>query len=322
MILVQRCNGQSLATHEDLKEPQRYDQLADNAMKSSKSLGARAYLKSLQFALDKKPHQIDRLLLKSLPPVDQRRLEAIWTSRNRGLSNGLDMYLVPQTVKQAALLLSHDWPRATATLEWFNTVVSLLSPRSAVEMGCGAGFLLSFLRSKHPDLRIQGIDAAENLVRIAESLCGENLIAANYLVKEPDGSYDAVLCDFGFDMANFKPSRTPHSVSACGGIEYCPGCSDDLKLQLDEYFSAWRNWGGPEAHFAMAGRIPGFGPLKAFVLAAKDAGWALSLDQCRILTVRNTVGEVERVPALLFKAGSPTGVTADLEAIAAFYSGV
>src|SRR4051812_22113544 len=99
--------------------------------------GARAFLKANGFLTETKPERIDSALLKSLDPGNRRRIKDIWAVRNMGLSSGLEMYEVPQTAKQAALLFSHDWPRAAATMEWFGDVVRRLGCRSVAEMGCG-----------------------------------------------------------------------------------------------------------------------------------------------------------------------------------------
>jgi hypothetical protein len=290
-------------------------------MRTSSPLGARAYLKSIGFVFDKKPHQLDRLLLKSLRPSDQEHLQAIWASMHAGLSNGLAMYLVPKTTKQATLLFSHDWPRIAATLEWFDRAVEYLSPSVVVEMGCGAGFLLRYLSSRHPSLNFQGIDAAANLIGIAKDLMGKDLIVGDYLATKPDRAYDLVVCDFGFDAANLNPSQTPHSTAVCGGLQYCPGCSDDLKLQFEEYMKAWRRWGNAQAHLAIAGRITDFGMLRAIILSANDVGWVPLMDASKILRVRNLADEPEKFPALIFAPDSRSNTVLELDRIARFYAG-
>lgn len=288
-------------------------------MLTTQSLGPRAFLKSLGFILDKKPHQIDRLLLKSLSPEDAAALQLVWSSRNAGYSHGLGQYLIPKTLKQAALQFSYDWSRVVATMEWFDQVVRKLGPNSIVEMGCGAGFLQSFLRSQHPAIDFQGVDAAKNLVAIGSELSGGTLVAEDYLLAEPDRTYDLVLCDCGFDMARFKPSTTPHSITTCADAQFCPGCSNDLKEQFDTYLRAWRRWGHAGGYLAVTGWLTNFGQLRAFVLAAVDAGWSLSLEDSDMLTVtRDGVGE--RLPALVFAPKSGVSSTPDMETIANFFN--
>ncbi|TIN28595.1 MAG: class I SAM-dependent methyltransferase [Mesorhizobium sp.] len=287
-------------------------------MLTSQTLGPRAFLKSLGFALDKKPHQIDRLLLKALSPECGETLQMIWASRNAGFSDGLGTYLLPKSLKQAALQFSYDWPRAAATMDWFDQVIGKLGPASVVEMGCGAGFLLGYLRSRYPGVHLQGVDAAKNLVEVGSELAGTTLIAGDYLTAAPDGAYDLILCDFGFDMARLKPSTTPHTIEASAGAPYCPGCSNDLKFQFDAYLQAWRRWSHPHGHLAVAGRFSNFGILRAFVLSASDVGWQPELEASTILAVKQH-GNAERFPALLFKPVDTVRAEPDFEMIARFF---
>ena len=207
-------------------------------MRNSKALGAPAFLKSQGFAFEKIPRRIDAALLSALGPADRTRLQMIWSVRNMGFSSGLEMYEVPKTAKQAALLFSYDWPRAVATLDWFASALARVGAQSMAEMGCGAGFLLAYLKHQGASTTLGGIDAAGNLASIAAQLVGCEIVVGDYLVAPPPRTYDLVLCDFGFDTAKFAPSQKPHSISEISGQEYCPNCSDDLKLQLDKYMNA------------------------------------------------------------------------------------
>ena len=290
------------------------------AMTRSPVLGPRAFLKSLGFATDKRPHQIDNALLLSLNASDRDRLRSIWAVRNAGLGDGLEMYGVPKTSKQAALLFSYDWPRAAATMAWFAEVVVSRAPRSVTEMGCGAGFLLAYLKRLSASVEFSGIEEMDNLAQIARDLAGANVIAGDYLAMQPTHQSEMLLCDFGFDLSRLAPSDRPHGIADIAGQEFCPNCSDDMKVQLDDYMRAWRRWGTDDAWFALAGRVGNFGVLRAFVLAANDANWVIDLDRSRILAVRNVEGGVERFPALIF--GPPSGgrPRATLEDCARFFA--
>jgi hypothetical protein len=55
------------------------------------------------------------------------------TARDLGSSSSLlDVYRLPKTRKQAALLFSHDWPRANASMKWFDQVVREMMPRRSI----------------------------------------------------------------------------------------------------------------------------------------------------------------------------------------------
>lgn len=281
------------------------------------ALHPQAFLRSLGFVLDKKPHQIDRLLLKSLSPEDREALQTIWLLMNAGASNGLGMYDIPKTLKQASLLFSHDWKRAEATMRWSHGVIEKVQPRSIVEMGCGAGFLLNYLQKEFQGVLLQGIDEADNLVSIASELNGREIIWGNYLNTKPDGEYDLVICDFGFDKAKFAPSKTKHSITEVEGASFCPGCSYDLKVQLEVYLKAWRQWVHADGFLAVAGRFSDFGQLKALVEAASEVGWFPSIQDSTILVVQAD-GIRERFPALLFVSGADREQPS-LEDLARFY---
>ena len=288
-------------------------------MPKATPLGPRAYLKATGFLLDNKPRRIDVALLKSLDPSSRSQLEEIWTFRNMGLSDGLDAYKVPQTAAQAALLFSHDWPRAAATINWFAELVGLVSPSSIVEMGCGAGFLLGYLRAAYPGIKLQGIDSAPNLASIASGLTDRPIIAGDYRSLRPDDAYDFVVCDFGFDLARYAQSTRPHTLTRIGAQEFCVNCSDDMAEEFTADIRAWRMWASPKAPLALAGRIGGFGLLRALMVAARSVDWEISLKDSKILTVRNIVGDVERFPAILFSPRSSLGGETSFEAAARFF---
>ena len=279
-------------------------------------LGPRAFLKASGFLTDAKPARMDAALLKALDPGNRQRIEGIWANRNLALSDGLEMYEVPQTVEQAALLFSHDWPRAAATMDWFDGVVRDARARSVAEMGCGAGFLLAYLKSGDPGLAVRGIDAAANLGAIAARLTGGEIAVGDYTFHAPAAQSDLVICDFGFDLASFAPSVRPHDVSTVGGELFCRNCSDDLAEQLRGLFLAWRAWGTAEASLALSGRLGNFGSLRAVLIAARTSGWEMRLERSRILKVRTVLGEQERFPAILFvPAASARAVTEEELAI-------
>ena len=157
---------------------------------------ARVFLKQLGFSIDKKPHQQKRLLLESLSMEQQARIELIWEMRDSRLATGLEQYLIPDDLRQAAFLFSSDWPRMIASFEWLDQIVSSTNCKSMVEMGCGPGFLLKYLLERYPGIKIQGLDTAANLIRIGAKLCDSPLIAGDYLTAAPDHAYGA--CNLQF----------------------------------------------------------------------------------------------------------------------------
>jgi trans-aconitate methyltransferase len=70
------------------------------------------------------------------------------------------------------------------------------------------GGLIKFIQSRHPNIRLQGVDAARNLIAIASELCNSCFISGDYREVSPDQQYDLIVCDFGFDLARFAESST------------------------------------------------------------------------------------------------------------------
>jgi hypothetical protein len=278
------------------------------------------FLKSMGFGVDEKPQQLDRMLLKALSAEDRKATRAIWAARDFGWSGSLlEMYRVPKTRKQAALLFSHDWPRAAASMKWLEEIVRKIMPSSIVEMGCGAGFLLKYFKNRYPNTVFHGIDSAENLVAIGSELCGCALTNGDYLEVDPDQKYDLIVCDFGFDLVNFTSSPAPHTTENIGEFQFCPGCSDHLKPQFDTYLQAWRRWAHDTSYLSVAGRIGNLGMLKAFVLSAREVGWGLSLEDSSMLKTKHN-GVPERFPALLFRPLPQSPEAVDFLAIAHFFA--
>jgi hypothetical protein len=84
---------------------------------------------------------------------------------------------------------------------------------------------------------------------------------------------------------------------------------------------SWRRWGTINAPLAITGRMTDFGMIRAFVLAAQDAGWDLSVAESAVLSVDDLSGEVERFPALFFRPGQGEKKGPYLEDLANLYVG-
>ena len=133
------------------------------------------YLKSIGLSGDTKHKQLDNRLFLSLDDSGQDKLHAAWeTMRLFGRSS--DLYSVPQNLKQASLLFSHDYERIKKSIEWIENTISYLNSQSIIDMGCGYGVLIKYLQTKYPDINLMGIDKKPNLIQIGRTLTGINLI--------------------------------------------------------------------------------------------------------------------------------------------------
>lgn len=260
----------------------------------------KAYLRRLGVQFDVNPVQLDNRFKKSLPEELQEELEEAWDMRSIGIQTPSTLYSIPRTIKQAALLFSHDARRYLKSLAWFDQVAAQLNPDSVLEMGCGAGFTGGFLKSKNQNRFVLGVEAQENLASIASELFDEEVVVGNYLQIEPNSRSDLVICDFGFDLANFRPSTKPHGTAHFEEFQYCPGCSDDLVPQFKEYMRAWRGWMIPGGHIAVAGRFADFGSVLAYGLAAKEFGMSVIGGLSTVLTTQEMGLGRQRFPAMVF----------------------
>lgn len=127
-------------------------------------LGPRAFLKKLGLVFDKKSTALDNALLKALDEDGQNALRSAWTNIHVYNGSTNQLYQIPKTQKQAALLFSYDSTRILYSLTWVNKVVKRLNPGSIIEYGCGAGFQLQYINHCFPNITMIGIDKNENLL--------------------------------------------------------------------------------------------------------------------------------------------------------------
>lgn len=281
--------------------------------------GAKGFLKNVGFLLDKSPAQIDRAMMKLLDEKQKERFSEIWYFRELGISSGLEQYTVPTTVRQAAALWSHDWPRFEAGFEWLAGLMDALKPSSVLEVGAGPGFLLAFLQTLFPATKYSGIESCDNFVRIAEGLVGAPIIPGDYLKLKPADTFEMVICNFGFDNDAFAPSIREHGSARIGKGDYCPNCSDDMLHQCKPYIEAWKKWAMPDGTLALVGRIRNFGELRAWILAASAYKFGIDRGLTKIITVSSLDGTRERFPAIFFKASDNVTALEDLDWISQIY---
>jgi trans-aconitate methyltransferase len=101
-------------------------------------------------------------------------------------------------LKQANILWSYDRARYLATFDWVHAQLVRSRPASAIEMGCGTGNLLRFMRANFPDMALRGLEEEPSLAAIAKLASDIPVTETNYLNAKPDRSYDAVICNSGF----------------------------------------------------------------------------------------------------------------------------
>jgi len=272
--------------------------------KIKNNIGVRAFLKKMGFQKDASVLQLDNRLMNSLNAEGKIELEDVWRSRwEGGFSSMLDMYLVPKNLKQAALLFSQDYSRTEESMKWVSEKVFSLKPKSIVEMGCGCGLLLKYLKTKNPEIEIMGIDQAPNLINIGTKLTGVDLISGNYLKMTPKPSYDTIVCDFGFDSQDYKIPNSPHKTISIGDVKVCINCSNAYEKTFSPYIESWREWGNENSNLVLTGRITSPAIILAILKIANGLGWSLDMSQTTILSAQNNhTKDWEFFPGFVFKS--------------------
>ena len=260
------------------------------------------YLRSINLSGETQHSQLDTRLMKSLDQEGQKKLQNAWNILQLN-GNPSELYTVPQNLKQASLLFSHDYQRIAASSKWISKTFEYLGTDSLVDVGCGYGILLGYLNKKFSQKRLMGIDLKKNLVQIGRELTGIDLIEGDYSKITPLDTYETIVCDFGFDLSDLEVPNRSHNTSEIGGIVYCPNCCSDFKSKLSPIMTNWRNWGVENASLIMTGRLTvNSSYLLATLQMAHELNWNLNLEMSTCLKIHNKrTKRSEKFPGLLFK---------------------
>ena len=281
------------------------------------NLKTNIFLKKIGFYKDVNHSQLDNRLLKSLDLKDQTKLKEVWKNNQLGVGRSIDLYNIPKNLKQACLLFSHDYDRIEKSLNWIANEIILNNTNSAIEMGCGFGILLKFLKENKPEMELMGIDYAENLSEIGSELTGIKLINASYLDHQPISTYDTIICDFGFDMDKLNfPIRECKTIKI-GKIEFCINCCEDFKNRFTPYISAWKKWSNDESKLIISGRInSNINFILAFLELCNEYGWNLNSSKISIIeTYNKEMSSGEKFLALCFETKEENKVQENFEKI-------
>jgi 2-polyprenyl-3-methyl-5-hydroxy-6-metoxy-1,4-benzoquinol methylase len=220
----------------------------------------------------------------------------------------VSLYSLPQTLREAAILFSLDGNTALTTSYIMSTALKsyLRSGMRVADMGCGIGGLVSWLSAQYPDVEFQGVEAAENLVKVAsERFNNKNLsiVCRDYdaLSQEVD-PFDVIFSVFGME-----------TVMACHGacfaldIDSMRGSSGHQQLvsAFAPTFKSWRGVARDDAKVLMFVRASSAQVLLAIVDAAERCGWEWAIDESRTERIdRPDFGEayVEKIPLVAFVA--------------------
>ena len=286
-----------------------------------KVIGTRAFLKKEGFEFSLKSHQLDQKFRRMLSTESEEALDELELIPV-GVDRSSKLYAIPQNLRQAHMLLSHDVARVVGSFDWLASVADG-SPGPILDLGTGTGALPRLINSRHPSIQILGLDCAPNLVSIAKSATGSPNVSfaeMNYSeLPSLDQKFDLILSACGFhtqvlDHVRGDDTAEPQCLPASFTI------SSSLMSRWDEHFGSilatLRTLSQDGARLAMVERITGFAMFVSFVAVAAQKGWRFDLSQSRRLRLNDEV-----MPGMFLYASEPHELSFDLHTYSRFWSG-
>jgi len=263
-------------------------------------MGPRAFLKKNGFVFEKRPLPIERALHKSLDDYGKEKLENMWEMAKIGLHEPQSTMYLPQTPIQAAKLFSHDANRSVASMTWISKTLFSLQPGTILELGCGAGFLLGYLKSVHSEFHYTGLEILDNLSKIASEVSGVEILNQDYAAASINQKFDYLICDFGWNSGDIKDGPVPHDIQEFEGLEYCAGCSSAAEESYGKIINCWKNLLADGGSIIVTGRLPSYGYIKAFLNAANESGLS-NVSKMNAWITWKSWRETERAPGFVLR---------------------
>lgn len=269
-------------------------------------MGPRAFLKKNGFLFEKKPWPIEKALHKSLDANGKETLENMWEMAKVGFHEPQSTMCLPQTPTQAAKLFSHDAQRAVASMTWISKTLSSLKTGTILELGCGAGFLLSYLKFIYPDFSFTGLERIDNLANIASEVSGVKIINQDYVETSINQRFDYLICDFGWNIEDIKSGPVPHDLQDFNGLKYCAGCSSAAEESYFKMIGGWKKMLADGGSIIVTGRLHSYGDIRAFLSAANESGLS-NVPEMNAWLKWKSWREIDRAPGIILsESGSLT----------------
>ena len=267
------------------------------------------FLSSLGFKFNMTPQKLDKLFYRSLDAQGKGSFDAYVESRLYGNAETKRIFQIPKTVKQAALLFSHDGERSVSSLRWLAGVLKTENPGTILDLGCGAGFTIQYLSQNFPEFKFEGLEANANLVSIAEELTNSTVWQMNYLCERPAGCYDYLICEFGWDPEDIFVGLSPHDEDGnIDGHQYCMGCSRAAQASFTKMLQSWSSLMSDNGKILLTGRLAHMGHLIALLEAANKVGLQPENSSNQWIYWR-AQGEKQRAPALVLSRNRNRNLT-------------
>lgn len=271
------------------------------------------YLEGEGYDLVSSPADLDGQLYSACDPIQARRLEKAWATRNEKLRLER-LYAFPKTLKQAHLLFSHDRERIAYSFEWI--LASIPSGAEAIaDVGCGTGTLSRLIAQSHPAAAVLGIDKAANLISAAKTASNPESVrfeAIDMSRLSSIGKFDVIVSACGIEQP-YLPEPSFEDLMMTEGKGIMPGYRRTVASAYGPMLSGLRQAVHDGAYLVGVFRIPNQTHFLAFTDVAAEIGWQLEGGLSKKLRVGS-----ETFPGAVFVAAAP-GAAVDASAVAKFY---
>ncbi|TGQ16369.1 MULTISPECIES: class I SAM-dependent methyltransferase [unclassified Mesorhizobium] len=271
------------------------------------------FLEAEDYDLVSSSSRLDERLLAACDPIQARRLEKAWATRNEGLRLER-LYSFPKTLKQAHLLFSHDRERIAQSFEW---ILASIPPqaKAIADVGCATGTLSRLIAQSHPSTRVWGIDKAANLVTAAKAASNPSNVqfeAINMSRLSSVGKFDVVVSACGIEQP-YLPEPSFEDLMMTQGKGIMPGYRRTVASGYAGMLSGLRQAAHDGAYLIGVFRISSQTHFLTFTDVAAEIGWQLEGGLSKKLRVGN-----ETFPGAVFVARAP-GAPVDASVAAKFY---
>ncbi len=239
-------------------------------------VGINYYLKKMGLSGETKHYQLDSRLIKSYDEPDQADVRQFLEYNAMGVCSISDLYELPNNLKQASLLFSHDYFRIEKSMNFIIKNLDFNENKTIFDLGCGFGLLLNYLIN-FTDARfdLHGIDKSTSLINIGKELTSLPLIEGDYLTYKPTKKSDILICEFGFDTEDLEIDEKPHTFKLIDDVNgYCPSCVEEFDKKIEKYLKSWRSWSKTDGQLIMISRLNfNSNLIYSFIKQAAEVGW-------------------------------------------------
>jgi len=234
------------------------------------------------------PDEAREKFASEFSPKTLQRFEELMQIRQERPYTSQELYNVPSTLEEAALLLSPSTRLFAAggnALE-LQAAPFLEQALNVVDYGCGVGSFTRWMSQKHPKVHCVGIDRHAGFLDIAkehsDAHC-EFIQADESNVTDLVPKCDVLLCHFGveLELTPWQPSRDELSPDDPTQSE----TTYQTNVAMTPIFQAWRKLLKPSGHAFAVLRLSLFDAFVGAVRAAEEAGLPIQLEESYLLDI-------------------------------------